>query len=465
MVAYKSSKTKERDDGSEERREEKKPEKKKSARQSLDTLRTVKVPEYTLPAVMQAARDTEANLIGASRSFSRRADEDESAEEQQQVPEIPESPLPPGTGLIAGPAIGHTVGPAISDAAGGLISGGGAAGTAGSATGGLAAGTPVGSAASGGTLTAGGTILPQTPGPGYAGSVAANPALYANPSVAGPATAAALAAAAYNYGGRNILDGDSDKADYVDVALQSNPLTAWVNPVVDAIGLGSVGEALGLDRKRTKEYQAERWGEVYENIDPESETGKYIEEYANEISDPQNTQPKTFEEMNALDLTPGLAFFQTAGNRWLEELTEPQRIEIARRAQEEGLLFSEKGDILTNNEARLLEIIDEVSLIQEGLPTRYDLYPEEYGEAPVEEPSPQEPQMSGGQPSAQAPSRRPRRPRGPGPDPYVPPEAPILPPEPQQPPDGIRTPGDFTEAYLQIYEDNQRYLNPINRSY
>lgn len=66
---------------------------------------------------------------------------------------------------------------------------------------------------------------------------------YANPAIAGPATVAALGAAAYNYGGRQVLNGNANAGNYLDLTLQSNPVTAAINPVLDVFGLGTVGEA------------------------------------------------------------------------------------------------------------------------------------------------------------------------------------------------------------------------------
>lgn len=59
------------------------------------------------------------------------------------------------------------------------------------------------------------------------------------------AMAALMGAGAYNYGGRKVLDGDASGRDYLDLALQTNPMTAWVNPVTDALGIGSIGSLFG----------------------------------------------------------------------------------------------------------------------------------------------------------------------------------------------------------------------------
>lgn len=65
---------------------------------------------------------------------------------------------------------------------------------------------------------------------------------YANPALAGPATVAAMGAGIYNYGGRQILDGNGTAGNATDVFLQSNPMTAAINPVLDVLGLGTVGD-------------------------------------------------------------------------------------------------------------------------------------------------------------------------------------------------------------------------------
>jgi len=56
------------------------------------------------------------------------------------------------------------------------------------------------------------------------------------------AMAALYGAGLYNYGGRNILEGDAKGDDWVDAAMMSNPVTAPINPLLDVFGLPSLGE-------------------------------------------------------------------------------------------------------------------------------------------------------------------------------------------------------------------------------
>lgn len=75
---------------------------------------------------------------------------------------------------------------------------------------------------------------------------------------AGALGAAALGASMYNYGGRKVLQGEAEPGDVLNTALQSNPITGWMNPALDVLGLGTVGSILGLNRKTTKQKQKER---------------------------------------------------------------------------------------------------------------------------------------------------------------------------------------------------------------
>lgn len=62
---------------------------------------------------------------------------------------------------------------------------------------------------------------------------------------AGMALAAALAAQnIYESGGRQIASGEGKAKDYVNTALNTNPITGWINPATKALGLGTVGKAL-----------------------------------------------------------------------------------------------------------------------------------------------------------------------------------------------------------------------------
>lgn len=117
-------------------------------------------------------------------------------------------------------------------------------------------------------------------------------------------------------------------------------------------GLSEVAKATGLlGHKSTKEYQSDRWGDLAEQLGTGNPTADYITRYQQEIQNPSHggNPPKRFGEMQGIELTPGEAFFKTFGRDWLEKYTEPQRIQIAQKAKDEGLLYSSKGDIRTGD--------------------------------------------------------------------------------------------------------------------
>jgi hypothetical protein len=122
-------------------------------------------------------------------------------------------------------------------------------------------GTPTAAAASTAATTGASTVATPTlvGATDLATGVTAAPASGGMLSVAAPVLgAAALAGGMYNYGGREILNGKADAGNVLDTALQSNLMTGWINPVLDVVGLGTVGGLLGLGHKSTKQARAER---------------------------------------------------------------------------------------------------------------------------------------------------------------------------------------------------------------
>jgi len=112
-----------------------------------------------------------------------------------------------------------------------------------------AAGQTVGNATSAASAGAGGAAAAQGTGAASTGQGAITALGGAGPAAGLAAVAAAGAAGFYNYGGKEVLSGDAENSDYVDAALQTNPVTAWVNPVLDVFGVGSVGGIFGGKHK------------------------------------------------------------------------------------------------------------------------------------------------------------------------------------------------------------------------
>lgn len=130
--------------------------------------------------------------------------------------------------------------------------------------------------------------------------------------------------------------------------------------IVLGMATGGLSEGYNalFNRKTTKDYQNERWSGLAEMLGARNPTAEYIANYQEHIKNPGHDKnpPKRFEDMQGLDLTPGAAFFDTFGRDWLEKYNEDQRIQIAQKAKDSGLIYSSKGDILTNDADKLREI-------------------------------------------------------------------------------------------------------------
>lgn len=77
-------------------------------------------------------------------------------------------------------------------------------------------------------------------------------------SVALPALAAiGTGASLYNYGGRQVLGGKGDKGDYANLGIAALvPGGVMLNPMLDALGLGSASELLGISGGKSEEQRA-----------------------------------------------------------------------------------------------------------------------------------------------------------------------------------------------------------------
>lgn len=184
--------------------------------------------------------------------------------------------------------------------------------------------------------------------------------------------AGGLTAAYNNYGAfnqlrhgdtKNVIKGGATVVGTAIGAYLGGPVGAGIGSTVGKVagrGIASAADRLGLVHKSTKQFQQDRWGSLGQLIDPNSPTGQYIQDYQQHIQEGPKGEPKKFQDMTAEDLVPGLGFFQEFGNDWLEKATPEQRVEVARRAQQENLVESKKGDILLTDPARVREIWDDV---------------------------------------------------------------------------------------------------------
>lgn len=284
-------------------------------------------------------------------------------------------PKPPGLAeqLIPVAAVGGSLalaqsgGKAIADKIPGMFGSGAAKTQLPTVTGGANAATgttasslssagpaPVGSAAladgSAGTLLADGSVVGS-------GTVPESTGLFSSGSLGSIAqTAAPIAAIAYGLNaGKDFLSGDKlNWGQKAALALPTAGLSLFSDQLQSAFGIG---------QPSTKEVQQGNWGNLAGQVTADSPTAQYIANYQKEIENPswkQNgTEPKKFEDMQGLDLTPGLAFFQTAGNEWLEGLSEQERINIAQGSKDKGFIESKKGDIVATNPDGILQLIEE----------------------------------------------------------------------------------------------------------
>lgn len=189
---------------------------------------------------------------------------------------------------------------------------------------------------------------PVSAGAGIGGSLGAA-------GTAGLGTAAALyGAGMYNYGGRQALSGDADAGDYTNLALQANPMTFWVNPALDAVGLGSAGEALGLNRKTGKQMIGDRLKKLEDSgvrvPDSQRRMDDYGASHQELIERAQRTGGNVdfARSRNESDLRPedtwgGLMWMESLGNDYLEKMSEQERRELNQFALDNDLIEEARG--------------------------------------------------------------------------------------------------------------------------
>lgn len=290
----------------------------------------------------------------------------------------------------------------------------------------------------------------QLGGGGGTGTVALT-----GPQMALPAAAIGMGVGAYNYGGRQALKGEADAGDYTNLFLQANPLTAGINPVLDAVGMGSVGKSLGLGRKTTKQYEADRTNELLGMSDaPEwQEQVQHFRgvEHGPEADDaafnPQQAIADAKEDGKVLWGTS--AVLKQFGPEWFTAYDERQREAITKALAQNDLFYNSKGDWQISDPNRANEIAQET--IANMPPPEEAPMPEGQQQAAPEE---QQPAQGGG---IRAP-----RPNRPSPVNEIPP---LIEPTPPQP--TIRTPKDYAQAYLDVYNSNSSLnmgpTSPIRR--
>lgn len=154
------------------------------------------------------------------------------------------------------------------------------------------------------------------------------------------------------------------------------------------------------------------------------------------------------------DLTPedtwgGLMWFETKGNDYLKNTTENQRREMNQRALDEGLIDEAKGQLNFNDKERAAQIYDEV------LKDTPAVMPGQ-----VKDGEPYSMQVPGAREDGKTQEKR--RPKPKLNDIPVPQQ-----PAPQAPQPTLRTPKDYAQAYLDVYNANANMsgANPYLRRY
>ena len=189
--------------------------------------------------------------------------------------------------------------------------------------------------------------------------------------------AAATAANLYNYGGRKVLSGNADAGDYADLALAVNPMTFWLNPTLDVLGMDSAGELAGLSHKSTDQYRQERYGDAANNA--ATDTDREFIEMSSQKREGDNgvfaagplagrsynwDEVKRFADGQEI---AGEYAFQEAFPDWISGFSEEQRNQIAQYALDENLLESDKGQILASGKRGNLDRLRQIgSLVKEG---------------------------------------------------------------------------------------------------
>jgi hypothetical protein len=273
------------------------------------------------------------------------------------APKPSPSPAPspmPNVANTAGQATGAYL---ANQGVGSLVGGGSGAGTAGAtgtgATGGMSAGTGGGMSVAGSSGAA--------PTAGFANLGGALPVL----GLAG------MAYAGYeNFksdGGMDAIKGKGNTQKNTDAILNSNPMTAWVNPLTKFVGGKSVGSLIG--GKSTKDYQKEREGAVagrsegwadFFNRTKEAQKGNKNEGYWDETTDPTgkyigkkwswDAQKDIMESTNNFNgLRGALGNAEVFGQDWFK-LNDAQQDALVREVYNMGGYVSDKGSILIHKD-------------------------------------------------------------------------------------------------------------------
>lgn len=170
-------------------------------------------------------------------------------------------------------------------------------------------------------------------------------------------------------GGMDVLKGDINKQNSVDAAANSNLMTAWINPIMKMVGLGTLGSLVG--GKTTKQYDAKRWlGVSKENP---NWTKHYNQDYQRRKNNPNEGRWTAEEDPTGKyvgqkwswdaqkdimestgdyrGLVGHLGNAETFGDEFFK-LSPDEQLALTERLYKEGLYVNDKGGIIIPKEDR-----------------------------------------------------------------------------------------------------------------
>lgn len=178
-----------------------------------------------------------------------------------------------------------------------------------------------------------------------------------------------------NDGGKQILQGGGKSKDYLDVGLDSNPVTGWINPIGNALGLGSVGDAIFGDQPTTQQRQ-QNDDSALMNDPNQTAYQSYLKaqqpnggvngsggpnnlgaldpsvaaDFVGQNSQGQWVNNKFAQSRNEADLTPkdvegADANFSLLGNSYLQNASQAQREEYQQALLDKGLWDEHQGQL------------------------------------------------------------------------------------------------------------------------
>jgi len=130
-------------------------------------------------------------------------------------------------------------------------------------------------------------------------------------------------------------------------------------------GLVGVGKSL-FHHETTKEHEKKQWGGLASSGGPA--TKAFAQQYLQYLDSPQakadaeraKTRDPKIDPWKPEDVWGGLGMFKTFGEDWLTKYSEQQRRQISQELLNQGLISSEKGDLVITDQNKARQIKDQV---------------------------------------------------------------------------------------------------------